>query len=396
MKKLSLLQKLIIGILAGVLIGLAVKYSEFYFLVKILGTFNSIFGNFLGFIIPLIIITFVAPGISDLGKGAEKLLGLTALLAYISTVIAGLGAFFVGKSILPKFIGSSEEVVKNTLDLNPYFTIEMPAIMGIMTALVLAFLLGIGMANIKDKNLYRVIEDAQKIVKLTIDKVIIPLIPIHICGIFAKLTTTGEIIGTMKTFSWVFILLLSLQLIYILVQYFIAGSISGKNPFGLIKNILPAYFTALGTQSSAATIPVSLEASRKNGVSEEIVDFVVPLGATIHLAGDTITLVLSSMGVMLMSGINPTLSSMFPFILMLGVTMVAAPGIPGGGVYAALGLLEKMLMFSSGQQGLMIAIHFAQDSFGTATNVSGDGALAVTIDTILTRKKVGVEEIKSI
>ncbi len=395
MKKLSLLQKLILGIMLGILIGYVVKGTEVYFVIRGFSTFNSIFGNFLAFIIPLIIITFVAPGISDLGKGAERLLGLTGLLAYVSTIIAGLGAFLIGKSILPKFIGLSREVAKNQLELSPYFTIEMPAIMGIMSALILAFLLGIGMANLREKNLYKVISEGQKIVKLTIDKVIIPFIPLHICGIFAKLTATGEIIGTMKAFSWVFILLLSLQLIYILIQYLIAGSISGKNPVKLLKNILPAYFTALGTQSSAATIPVSLEASRKNGVSEEIVDFVVPLGATIHLAGDTITLVLSAMGVMLMSGINPTFASMFPFILMLGVTMVAAPGIPGGGVYAALGLLEKMLMFSSGQQGLMIAIHFAQDSFGTATNVSGDGALAVTIDSMLTKKK-RVEVVKNV
>lgn len=387
MKKLSLLQKLLLGILAGILIGFAVKSTGALFIGRTLSTFNSIFGNFLGFMIPLIILTFVAPGISDLGRGAEKLLGLTALLAYVSTIVAGTAAFFAGQAILPRFIQDSSLAEKSTLSITPYFTIEMPAVMGVMSALILAFLLGIGMANIKNKNLHGVLEDAQGIVKATINRVIIPLIPLHICGIFAKLTATGEIFATMKAFSWVFALLLSLQVLYVLVQYLIAGSLSKKSPVMLIKNILPAYFTALGTQSSASTIPVSLEASRKNGVSEEIVDFVVPLGATIHLAGDTITLVLASMGVMLMSGTTPTFATMFPFILMLGVTMVAAPGIPGGGVMAALGLLERMLGFASGQQALMIAIHFAQDSFGTATNVSGDGALAVTIDSIVSDKK---------
>lgn len=395
MKKMSLLTKLLMGIICGILLGTIVKSTEAYFFVRAFGTFNSIFGNFLGFMIPLIIVTFVATGISDLGKGAEKLLGLTAVIAYISSILAGFSAFFIGKTILPKFIHSNQIKEASSLDLSPFFTIEMPAIMGIMTALILAFLLGIGMANLKNKHLYNVIADAQTIVKGAINKVIIPFIPFHICGIFAKLTTTGEIFQTMKAFSWVFALLLSLQVIYILIQYTIASTLSGKNPFSLIKNILPAYFTALGTQSSAATIPVSLEASRKNKVSEEILDFVVPLGATIHLAGDIITITLSAMGIMLMSGVNPTLSEMFPFILMLGVTMVAAPGIPGGGIYASLGLLEKMLMFSSGQQGLMIAIHFAQDSFGTATNVAGDGALAVTIDTLVQKKSGEAKKVKA-
>lgn len=386
MKKMSLLTKLLMGIVFGIVLGAIVKNTETYFIIRAFGTFNSVFGNFLGFMIPLIIVTFVSTGISDLGRGAEKLLGLTAVLAYISSIIAGFSAFLLGKTILPKFIHSSQITESSSLDLSPFFSIEMPAVMGIMTALILAFLLGIGMANIKNKHLYNIIADAQHIVKGAINKVIIPFIPFHICGIFAKLTTTGEIFQTMKTFSWVFVLLLSLQLVYIIIQYSIASALSGKNPFTMIKNILPAYFTALGTQSSAATIPVSLEASRRNNVSEEILDFVVPLGATIHLAGDVITITLSAMGIMLMYGVEPTFASMFPFILMLGVTMVAAPGIPGGGIYASLGLLEKMLMFSSGQQGLMIAIHFAQDSFGTATNVSGDGALAVTIDSLVQRK----------
>lgn len=387
MKKIGLLGKLILGILGGILVGFLSSKIESYFLVRIMATFSGLFGNFLKFIVPCIILAFVAPGIADLGNKAGKLLGITTLFAYVSTIIAGFVAFLIGNAVLPKFISVVELGEKSNLDLSPYFTIDMPPLMGVMTALVFAFLLGIGMASLKTNNLYKVTHDFQTIIQKTVKIVIIPLIPLHIAGIFAAITASGEMFSTIKTFSSVFVLLMVLQMVYILVQYFLAGTISGKNPFKCIKNYLPAYFTALGTQSSAATIPVSMECARKNEISEEVVDFVVPLGATIHLAGDTITLVLASMAVLMMSGTAPTLAMMLPFIFMLGVTMVAAPGIPGGGVYATLGLLEKMFMFSSGQQGLMIAIHFAQDSFGTATNVTGDGAIALIIDKIFKNKK---------
>ena len=250
------------------------------------------------------------------------------------------------------------------------------------SALVLAFILGLGMAHIKGKTLLGASQDFQNVIQGVVRTILIPFIPLHIAGIFCKLSATGEMVKTIKAFSIVFILLILLQMAYIAFQYVIAWIFTGKKPVKCIKNMMPAYFTAVGTQSSAATIPVTLECAKKNEVSEDIADFVIPLCATIHLAGDTITLVLASMGVMLLSGTTPTVSMMVPFILMLGITMVAAPGIPGGGVMAALGLLEKMLMFSPAQQGLMIAIHFAQDSVGTATNITGDGAIAIVVDKI--------------
>ncbi|MDN5303821.1 MAG: hypothetical protein PWP46_700 [Fusobacteriaceae bacterium] len=382
MKKLGLLSKLIIGIISGIIIGLISKSLNSFIIVRIMATFSSIFGNFLKFIIPCIIIGFVAPGIADLGKKANKMLGITVVIAYVSTIVAGFSAFLIGSNVLPKFIKAKELTKNSNINIESFFTIDMPPIMGIMSALIFAFLIGLGMAHLKSTNLFDVVNDFQQIMKNTVNSVLIPLIPIHIAGIFAKISASGEIFYTMKTFSSVFALILSLQVIYVLVQYTISCTFAKKNMFEAIKNILPAYFTALGTQSSAATIPVSLECSRNNNVDEDIVDFVVPLGATIHLAGDTITLVLATMAVLLMYGTTPTFAMMFPFVLMLGVTMVAAPGIPGGGVYATLGLLEKMFMFGTGQQGLMIAIHFAQDSFGTATNVSGDGAIAILVNEI--------------
>ncbi|MBS4537744.1 dicarboxylate/amino acid:cation symporter [Clostridium sp. D2Q-11] len=385
-KKLGLLPKLIIGIILGIIIGLISKQIEMYVVVRFLSTFSSFFGNFLNFIIPFVIIAFVAPGIADLGRGAGKLLGITALFAYISAVVAGIMAFFIGSAILPHVIKVGELASGASVNVDPYFEITIDPMMGVMTALITAFILGLGMAYIKQQRLFGVLEDFQSIIQGVVKYFLIPFIPLHIAGIFAKITATGEIFNTIKTFSSVFAMIIILQLSYIIIQYLIAFFYTGKNPIKSIKNMLPAYFTALGTQSSAATIPVTIESTRKNEVEEDIIDFVIPLGATIHLAGDTITLVLASMGVMLMHGNEPTLAVMVPFILMLGVTMVAAPGIPGGGVMAALGLIETMLGFGPAKQALMIALHFAQDSFGTATNVTGDGAIAIIMDKVAKRK----------
>ncbi|MBS4534623.1 dicarboxylate/amino acid:cation symporter [Clostridium sp. D2Q-14] len=386
-RKIGLLPKLIIGIILGIVIGLISKGIEFYVVVRLMSTFSGIFSNFLNFIIPLVIIVFVAPGIAELGRGAGKLLGITALFAYLSSVIAGVIALLIGRAILPNIIKAAELGESSGIDVTPYFEITIDPMMAVMTALVTAFVLGLGMANIKEERLFGVLKDFQLIIQKVISYILIPFIPVHIAGIFAKITTTGEIFNTIKTFSSVFIIIIILQLGYIVVQYIIAFLYTGKNPIKSIRNMLPAYFTALGTQSSAATIPVTIESTRKNEVDEDVVDFVIPLGATIHLAGDTITLVLASMGVMLMNGNDPSIATMIPFILMLGVTMVAAPGIPGGGVMAALGLLETMLGFGSGQQALMIALHFAQDSFGTATNVTGDGAIAIIMNKVSKKLK---------
>lgn len=380
MKKIGLLPKLLIGIVAGIMIGLLSAKVENYMVIKVMNTFATTFGNFLTFMVPLVILGFVIPGIAKLGKSAGKLLGVTAVIAYVSAVIAGVVAFFLGSAILPSFIKLGETAQKSTIDLAPYFQIDMSPVMGVMTALVLAFIVGLGIAFFQTKTLGDVMEDFQKIIAGVVRTVLIPAIPLYIATIFAKLTATGEIFTTMKSFAIVYVLIIGLQLSYIIVQYLIAFFTTGKNPVKSIKNMLPAYFTALGTQSSAATIPVTLECARKNEVEEDIVDFVIPLGATIHLAGDTITLVLAAMGVMMLGGTTPTIGLMLPYIFMLGITMVAAPGIPGGGVFAALGLMEKMLFFTAEQKTLMIALHFAQDSFGTATNVTGDGAIAIIVN----------------
>jgi Na+/H+-dicarboxylate symporter len=380
MKRIGLLPRIILAIALGIGAGLVIPEWG----IRLFATFNSLFGSFLGFAIPLIIIGFIAPGIGTMGKEAGKLLGLTTSIAYGSTIGAGLLAFFAAKTLYPTLLANQtthgefenpEEVL-----LEPYFTVDMPPIMGVMTALLIAFTLGLGLAAIKGDTLQRVLNDFRDIIEKLIDRVIIPLLPFHIFGIFANMTNGGQVGAIMSVFAKVFVMIIVLHFVYILIQYSVAGSLRQKNPFGMLKKMLPAYFTALGTQSSASTIPVTLKHTKTLGVKERVADFSVPLLATIHLSGSTITLTSCAMAVMLLQGEVPTFGTLFPFILMLGITMIAAPGVPGGAVMAALGLLESMLGFDSTMLSLMIALYLAQDSFGTACNVTGDGALTAITD----------------
>ena len=386
MKKLSLIGRIVVCLVLGILIGLGCQAIELEVPIKILVTISGLFGNFLSFIIPLIIIAFIVPGIASLGKKSGKGLLITTILAYISTITAGILAYLISMAILPKFLKGNILLGEQVQGVSAIFTIEMPAIMNVMSALILAFILGIGLSKIEDSKLLVVFEEFSEIVLRVIKGILIPFVPVYIGCIFANLAYNGEIVETLRSFAIVYVVLFSLQAIYILLQYLIAGSIKKENPFKLLKNMIPAYLTAVGTQSSAATIPVTLESVRKNNVSDEVKDFVVPLCATIHLAGDTITLVVTSMAVMYMNGQEPTFKAILPFIFMLGITMIAAPGIPGGGVMAALGLLETMFGFGTVEKPIMIALHAAQDSFGTATNITGDGAIAIIVDYILNKK----------
>lgn len=379
MKKIGLLPKIIIAIMLGIIIGMIAPDK----LVRVFATFNSLFGNFLGFVIPLIIIGFIAPGIGALGRGAGKLLGWTAALAYISTIGAGLLAFITAKTLYPSLLSnlSLAQFADPEKSLaKAYFSVEMPPLMDVMSALLIAFIIGIGIASIKGNALLSIVNDFRDIVQQLIEKVIIPLLPFHIFGIFANMTSAGQVGAILNVFAKVFIMIIALHLLYLLIQFTIAGSLQQKNPLKLLKTMSPAYFTALGTQSSAAAIPVTLRNAKKIVKQERVAEFATPLLATIHLSGSTITLVSCAMAVMFMQGQTYTFGSLFPFILMLGITMVAAPGVPGGAVMAALGLLESMLGFGPTMTALMIALYMAQDSFGTACNVTGDGAIAAIVD----------------
>lgn len=382
MRKLGLLPKLIIAIVLGIVVGSFGPEG----LVRILATFNGLFGNFLSFSIPLIILGFVAPGVGELGAKAGKLLAITAGIAYVSTILAGSLAYFVASIVLPMIL-AGESLNVNPANpeealLSPYFTVEMPPIFDVMTALLIAFTIGLGIASIKGNTIKNFMEEFQAIIEKLISKIIIPLLPFHILGIFANMTYAGQVATILSVFSKVFVMVILLHITVLIIQFIIGGTLAGGNPFRLLRNMIPAYFTALGTQSSAATIPVTLKQTKENGVQDEIADFVIPLCATIHLSGSTITLVSCSMAIMMLNNMTTSFTIMFPFILMLGITMVAAPGVPGGAVIAALGILESMLGFPQALLSLMIALYVAQDSFGTATNVTGDCAIALMVNRI--------------
>lgn len=385
--KLGLLPRVAIAIGLGVVCGLF--FPDW--LVRIFLTINSLFGNFLNFIIPLLILGLVAPGIADLGKGAGRLLLITALLAYGFTLFSGFFTYFSCDFVYPWLLSSADELTpvsgEAAVALTPYFTVAMPPLMDVMTSLILAFTLGLGMSVIDGNRLKGMMEDFKEIIDLVIMSVIIPLLPLYIFGIFLNMTDSGQVSGVFNVFLKIIVVIFVMTVILLFIQFFIAGMVDKKNPFRLFRNMLPAYMTALGTQSSAATIPVTLEQTIKNGVRPELAGFVIPLCATIHLSGSTMKIVACAMAIMLMSGIEIHFGQFAGFIMMLGIAMVAAPGVPGGAIMAALGLLQSMLGFDETAQGLMIALYIAMDSFGTATNVTGDGAIAVIVNRIYSKNK---------
>ncbi|HJA14389.1 MAG TPA: dicarboxylate/amino acid:cation symporter [Candidatus Butyricimonas faecavium] len=379
-KKIGLLPKIVIAIALGIGCGLFFPDG----LVRIFLTINGLFSNFLGFIIPLLILGLVAPGIADLGKGAGRLLLITALLAYGFTLFSGFFTYFASDLSYPWLLKDAElQPLETAVEpLAPYFTVTMPPLMDVMTSLILAFTLGLGMSVINGAALKGVMEDFKDIINKVITGVIIPLLPLYIFGIFLNISNSGQVSGVLGVFVKIIMMIFFLTIVLLFIQFFIAGIVSKKNPLRLFRNMLPAYMIALGTQSSAATIPVTLEQTIKNGVNRELAAFVIPLCATIHLSGSTMKIVACAMAIMLMSGISVSFGVMAGFIFMLGIAMVAAPGVPGGAIMAALGLLQSMLGFDETAQGLMIALYIAMDSFGTACNVTGDGAIAVIVDQI--------------
>ena len=382
MKKLNigLLPRIIIAIALGILLGNFLPGGMVRFFV----TFNGIFSEFLNFSIPLIIVGLVTVAIADIGKGAGKLLLITALIAYGATLFSGFLSYFTGVTVFPYLIESGVplEEVSEAQGILPFFSVAIPPLMNVMTALVLAFMLGLGLAQLKNDTLKNAARDFQEIIIRMISAVILPLLPIYIFGIFLNMTHSGQVFSVLMVFIKIIGVIFLLHIFLLVFQYCIAALFVRKNPFKLLGRMMPAYFTALGTQSSAATIPVTLEQTKKNGVSSDIAGFVIPLCATIHLSGSTLKIVACALALMMMQGIPFDFPLFAGFIFMLGITMVAAPGVPGGAIMASLGILQSMLGFDESAQALMIALYIAMDSFGTACNVTGDGAIALVVDKI--------------
>ena len=386
----SLLFKVFCGIALGILLG---NYSPDW-LYRILITFKTLFANFLNFSIPLIMIGLIMPSIGDLEKNAGKLLAITVVIAYGFTLFSGFSTYFVGDTFFNSLLENEQigTLEDHSRSLPPYFTIDMPPIFDVMTALLLSFIVGIGLSVREAPVLTNVVKEFGDIVKWLITKAIIPVLPYYIMTIFAEITFSGQVASVMVVFFKLIIILFIMHIVLLLLQYIFAGLISGKNPIKSLGAMLPAYATALGTQSSAATIPVTLRQSLKLGISQRIAGFVIPLCATIHLSGSTMKITACALALMMLQGTPYDFSMFAGFIMMLGIIMVAAPGVPGGAIMAALGVLHSMLGFDENQQALMVALYIAMDSFGTACNVTGDGAVALIVDKIAKRPQTADED----
>jgi len=385
--KIPLLVKVVIAIISGILFG---QFVPVWF-ARIFTTFNGLFGNFLSFIIPLIIAGLITPAIGELGKGAGRLLVLTAAIAYLSTLFSGfftyascqlLNPHLLSTATMNQWVATADEVI-----IAPFFSLTIPPVMDVMSALVLSFCIGIGITMLKGDTLQKVFLDFREVITLIIRAVIIPLLPIYIFGMFLAMSISGQVYSVILLFAKVILIIFILHIVLLLIQFVIAGFITGHNPFRALRNMLPAYATALGTASSAATIPVTLDCSIKNKVDPNIASFTIPLCATIHLAGSTMKIAGFALAILYFSGITIDFVTFSGFIFLLGIMMIAAPGVPGGAIMAAIGIIQSSLGFTEQMIGLMITLYIAVDSFGTACNVTGDGAIAMIVHKIAGKRQ---------
>ncbi|MCG7277917.1 dicarboxylate/amino acid:cation symporter [Corynebacterium imitans] len=382
--KSNVLKSLLFWVVVAIILGFLCSLFFPDWLARVFVTFNGLFSNFLGFFVPVLIFALIAPAIAGLGRGAGKWLGITAGVAYGSTVISGLIAWGTASALYPSLLAGSE-LITNVDDpdaggLSPYFEVEMPAPFEVMSALLLAFVVGIAMTSVKSNAMHEVLDELNGVIMKVVKSFVVPLLPVFIFGTFLNLGMNDNFGSTMAAFGTVLVLSIVMTILIVLLQYIIAGVIAGRNPFVALKNMLPAYFTALGTSSSAATIPVTYSSTLKNKVDEDVAGFIVPLCATIHLSGSMMKITLYALAVVFMGGLDVGPGQILGFILLLGIMMIAAPGVPGGAIMAAVGLLQANLGFDESMVSLMIAAYIVVDSFGTAANVTGDGAIAMVIN----------------
>jgi Na+/H+-dicarboxylate symporter len=374
---MRLLVKIVIGIVVGILLGF---YSPMP-LIRILSSIGFVLGQYIKFIIPLLIVAFVAKGILQFGREAGKALLLSLVLAYVSTICAELLGFSVGSFFLP-WMGVVPGSVASAAKIVPYLKIEIPPVMSIMGALVLAIIVGLGINRLKSQRISEIVLEFNAIISDVIRKGLLPVFPYFVATVFMEITAKGQLIPTAMAFFKILVLILPTQWLWLAILYTIASIYTKKNGLFVFKTMLPAYFTAMGTMSSAATLPVALDCAQKVPfLKKESVDFGIPLFNIAHLSGAAIAITMSAITVTILTkGQTPSLETFLPFILLLGFIEVAAVGVPGGSVTAALGILETVLGLDQTGLGLMVALFMIQDSFGTAANVTGDGALTMIID----------------
>ena len=382
-KKLS--GMLLFRIVAAIVLGILCSLFFPDWLGRVFVTFNGLFSNFLGLFIPVLIFSLITPAIANIGRGAGKWLGLTAGIAYASTIISGLIAFGVATASYDWLLGDKSLDTLDDIDegaLTTFFDIEMPAPFEVMTALILAFCVGLAMTAVKSEVLRAGVNELEGIVMKVIKVFVIPLLPLFVFGTFLGMGMNGTLLDVIGAFIKVLVLAVVMTILLVIAQYLVTGAITKTNPFKALWTMMPAYATALGTSSSAATIPVTLEATKKNGVSPNVAGFTVPLCATIHLAGSMMKISLFALAVIHMFDMDVSAGKFIGFLLLLGIMMIAAPGVPGGAIMAAVGALGDQLGFDQEQIAIMIAAYIAIDSFGTAANVTGDGAIALIVNKI--------------
>lgn len=435
--KLGLFPKVLIAITVGSLLGLVAPDV----LVRIFNTFNAFFAQILKFIVPLLVLGLVTPSVARLGRGAGKMVLTVMIFSYISTIGAGFFAFTASSVLLPNYVSRTEQPqeakisgdsvmvytqkqlkarepkgelmvvqslskplqdsaavetaaaapapakkAKTEKELKPYFELSIPPICNVLTALLLSFILGVGAIFTGASSLRRGFDEFGDIVKMTIERIIIPLLPFYIFTMMCDMSATGKLSTVMGSGVKIIATGVVLSICYLVLQYVIAGAIARKNPLRMLHNIVPAYLTGFSICSSSAVIPVTLDCTLKNGVSKEIANFVVPLCSTVHMCGSTIKLLTTAVGVMILTGMEVQPALVANFILMQGIAAVAAPGVMGGVLMASIGLVESIMGFSPMQSALMMTIYLALDGYGPACNVSGDGAITVIIDKLFGRK----------
>ena len=373
-----------IGIVGRLFIAMAVGAVVGYFspdcVMRTLNSFASTFSQFIKFFVPFIVIGLVTPAIAETGKGAGKLLLVTMGIAYVSTIFAGAFAFGVAKTTFPHIISGSLSELSATRAFPAYFTLEIPPLMGITTALSIAFIFGLSMVALDAPNLRQTFDEIRNVVTLTIRKMFLPLLPFYILAVIADITASGKLAVVGGGCVTIMVTALCVTSAVLLIQYAIAGIIAGRNPFKALWNMLPAYLTGWGCCSSAATLPVTLRQTRKNGVSDKITDLVIPLCSNVHLAGSMANMVIYTAGFIVLGGGTISLGNYVEFMFMLSIIAVASPGIPGGVVLASASIAETVLGFSPERYALVIATYMALDGMGTACNLTGDGAIALIVD----------------
>lgn len=382
--KLGLFPKVLIAITCGALLGLVAPDV----LVRIFKTFNVLFSQLLKFIVPLLVLGLVTPAIAGVGRGAGKMLLAVLLIAYTSTILSGFFAHICASNAFPHYLQAGElsgEAVA-AKEFLPYFELKIPPVCDIMTALVLSFMIGVGIIFTDASALKKGFDQFGNIVKLTIEKVIIPLLPWYIFTMICEMSARGVITVVLGTGYKVILTGFVLTICYLVIQYCIAGIIAYKNPFKCLWNMLPAYLTAFSICSSSAAIPVTQACTRKNGVSDEIVDFTIPLCSTVHMCGSTIKLAVSAIAVAYIFNIPVPFAVYVHFVLMQGIAAVAAPGVMGGVLMASVGLLESIMGFGPEQTALVMTLYLALDGYGPGCNVTGDGAIALVIDKVFKKK----------